>query len=177
MGFDYFSSTIQDDDYARIVSYIGKFWKFSGGDHFVSFMGFLKRTRFQMEQLWTQEIGHPGDPSATSEPANDLDYYPDLVRTSAYLPKIWENLTFDLNGVDQGLPGYYYPTSHVELEYNMLSRPNIDKLDIMSLFYLFAPIHLVLERFSATIYAQIDYKAVTAPLLYTIQQRSLKIEV
>lgn len=177
-GFDYFSSTLQDDDYARIVTYVNKFWRFSGGDHFVDFMGFIKRTRFEIEQLWTQDIGHPGEPSVTDVPANENDYYPDLLRTSEYLPKVWDNLTFNLGDrVDPGLPGYYYPTSHVELEYNVLSRPNVDKLDVMSLFYLLAPIHLVLERFAATIYVKIDYKAVVSPILYTIQQRSLKIEV
>lgn len=145
MGFDYFSSTLQDDDYARIVTYVSKFWRFSGGDHFIDFMGFIKRTRFNMEQLWTQDLGHPGSPSSGSEPANELDYYSDLVRNSAYLPRVWDNMVFTLtNNYDPGNLGYYYPTSHVELEYDALSRPNIDKLDVMSLFYLLAPIHLVL---------------------------------
>lgn len=178
LGFDYFSSTLQDDDYARIVAYIGKFWNFSGGDHFVDFMGFIKRTRFNIEQLWTQDIGHPGSPSVTKEQANEVDYYPDLLRSSSYLPKVWENMAFTLTDtVDPGNPGFYYPTSHVELEYDQLERPNIDKLDVMSLFYLLAPIHLVLERFTSTIYVNIEYKAAVSPILYTIQQRSLKIEV
>lgn len=178
LGFDYFSSSIQDDDYARIVSYAYKFWNANGGDHFISFMGMLKRTRFEIEQLWTPEIGDPGLPSNNPNPANEFDYYKELLRRSEYLPKVWQNYNFDPSiHKDQGFAAYYYPTSHVELGWDMLEHPSIDKLDILSLFYLLAPIHLVLERFVQTIYVEIDYKAAVAPILYTIPQRSLKIEV
>ena len=175
LGFDYFSNTLQDDDYARIVTYISKFWKLNGGDHFIRFMGFIKRSRLDIETLWTKSLGHPGDPIDNAIPANELDYYPILQRTSEYLPKVWNSPLFSAQGVDQALPNYYYPTSHVEVEYDIFESPNLDKLDVLSLFYLMAPIHLVLERFAATVYVKVDYKAATTPLLYTIQQRSLHI--
>jgi len=178
LGFDYFSNTLQDDDYARVVTYLSKFWKNSGGDHFIDFMGFIKRTRFDIEQLWTESIGDPGAPSIGTEPANDRDYYLNLMTRSEYLPKVWERIDFNpLLTEDQEMYGSFYPTSHVELRYDILEHPNLDKLDILTLFYMLAPIHLVLERFNETVNAHVDYNAATAPMLYTIQQRSLKIEL
>lgn len=178
LGFDYFSSSIQDDDYQRIVTYLSKFWKANGGDHFIDFMGFIKRTRFDIEQLWTDAIGDPGLPSIGATPANDKDYYSNLMSSSEYLPKMWQRLDFNpLLTVDQELNGSYYPTSHVELRYDVLDHPTIDKLDTLTLFYLMAPIHLVLERFNETINVNINLDAAIGPMLYTIQQRSIKIEV
>lgn len=177
LGFDYFSDTLQDDDYARIVSYVSKFWKLNGGDHFIKFMGFIKRSRLEIETLWTPMMAHPGEPSESKVPANEFDYYADLLRTSEYLPKIWNNVNFSIDGVDKPLAGSWYPTSHVEVEYDYFENPAFDKIDITSLFYLMAPIHLVLERFAATIYVRVDYKAATVPMLYTIQQRSLTLDI
>lgn len=178
LGFDYFSSSLQDDDYQRIITYLAKFWKQNGGDHFVGFMGLIKRTRFDIEQLWTEAIGDPGLPSEGTDPANEYDYYANLLSRSEYLPKMWNRLDFNpLLTTDQALNGTYYPTSHVELSYDILDRPNLDKLDITSLFYLLAPIHLVLERFNESIRVDVNVKSALAPMLYTIQQRSITIEV
>ena len=178
LGFDYFSSSIQDDDYARIVTYLSKLWKANGGENFIDFIGFIKRTRFDIEQLWTESIGDPGSPSIGTEPANEFDFYPNLMSRSEYLPKMWDRLDFNpLLTKDQELPGSYYPTSHIELGYDILDHPNLDKVDITTLFYLLAPIHLVLERFNETINVRIDLDAGIGPMLYTIQQRSIKIEV
>lgn len=178
LGFDYFSATLQDDDYARIVSYVSKFWNNDGGPSFVDFMGMIKRTRFDIGQLWTEAIGDPGQPSFGQTPANSLDPYANFVSYSEYLPKMWESLNFNpLLTADQTLPGTYYPTSHVELAYDILEHSNLDKLDTISLFYLLAPIHLVMQRFADTIFVSVDYAAGVAPLLYTIQEKSLKIEL
>jgi hypothetical protein len=178
LGFDYFSSSLQDDDYARIVSYLSKLWRANGGEHFIDFMGFIKRTRFEIEQLWTESIGDPGSPSIGADPANELDYYANLMSRSEYLPKMWNRLDFNpLLTVDQELPGTYYPTSHIELGYDILDRPNLDKVDITTLFYMLAPIHLVLERFNETINVRLELDAGIGPMLYSIPQRSIKIEV
>lgn len=177
LGFDYFSNSIQDDDYQRVVTYLSKLWKANGGDHFVDFMGFIKRTRFDMEQLWTEAIGEPGSPSIGDDPANDKDYYLNLMSASEYLPKMWNRIDFNpLLTTDQEMRGSYYPTSHVELSYDILEHPSIDKLDTLTLFYLLAPIHLVLERFNETINVQIDLDAAGGQMLYSIPQRSIKLE-
>lgn len=91
---------------------------------------------------------------------------------------MWDRLDFNpLLTTDQTLAGSFYPTSHVELSWDTLEHPSVDKLDTLSLFYLLAPIHLVLQRFSETIYVEVDYVAGTAPLLYTIQEKSCKIDL
>lgn len=180
LGFNYFSKDLQDDDYARIMRYVGQFWKHNGADHFVDFMGLIKRTRFTMTQLWTEDIGDPGLPSFGTTPANQFDHYANLFSQSEYLPKIWNRMDFDPSLTkDQGLAGAYYPTSHVELGYDMIDHPMTDdqKLDVLSLFYLLAPIHLVMSRFVETIYTEVDVSLNVAPMLYTIQQRSIKIEL
>lgn len=178
LGFDYFSNDIQDDDYQRIVTYLAKFWKNNGGDHFVSFMGFIKRTRFEIEQLWTEAIGDPGQPSIGTTPANERDYYSNLLSRSEYLTKIWNRVDFNpLLTEDQEMRGAFYPTSHVELSYDVLDHPSIDKLDTLTLFYLLAPIHLVMHRFVDTINVGIDLGAAIGPMLYSIPQRSIRIDL
>lgn len=178
LGFDYFADTIQDDDYQRVVTYISTFWKHNGGNNFVDFMGFIKRMRLEIGQLWTESIGDPGLPSIGTEPANDKDFYKQFVSESEYLTPVWERLDFNPNlTLDQELAGAFYPTSHVELSYDVLDHPQVDKLELLTLFYKLAPIHLVMHRFNDTVNAEVDLHGALAPLLYTIQQSSISFTV
>lgn len=170
-GFDFFSEALQDDDYGRILDYIGRFWQMNTDDEFVKVMGYIKRMRFEMDQLWTEENGHPGEPSDQYTPLSEADEYESLeVRGGTDRP-IWNspNFTFDLTE-DPGMPSYVYPTSHVQIRWNVIDHPNLDIIGVMSLFYLLAPIHLVLERVAGTVYAEETTYAGLAPQMHTIPQ-------
>lgn len=178
LGFDYFASSIQDDDYQRIVTYVSNFWKNDGGNHFINFLGFIKRMRLEIGQLWTESIGDPGLPSIGKTPANEFDFYANFFSESAYLTAVWERLDFDPTlQHDQTLSQAFYPTSHVEISYDVLDHPHADKLELLTLFYMLAPIHLVLQRFNDTVYSEVTIGAAMAPMLYTIQERSIQFTV
>lgn len=153
-GFDFFSDNLQDDDYERIFSFIGRYWSESAGYSFVDFIGYIKRMRIGVEQLWTEDTGHPGDPSDVYDPISTIDEYASLEPKGGGVQEVWKapDFNFDLTE-DQGLSSYKYPTSHVALSYDILNHPDMDAIGILSLFYLMAPIHLVLERFVGTVYA------------------------
>jgi hypothetical protein len=171
MGFDFYADDLQDDDYARVFSYVGKFWQESSGESFVDFLGFIKRMRFSMDSLWESDSGHPGEPSGVYSPASETDKYKDLTTYSQVLNPVWKSQEFDFSlNQDQGLLNFYYPTSHVALNYDILNHPKIDEVGVMSLFYLLAPIHLVLERFVGTIYSKTNTYLGVEPQFQTIQQ-------
>lgn len=170
-GFDYFSDYLQDDDYARIHSYIGKYWYASGGDSFIDFLGFITRTRFDIDSLWEPENGDPGLPSNTKTPNSPSDEYVLLEPYTSLMTKVWEEPGFNpLTGHDEEKPGLSYQTSHVQLSWDVIDHPSIDFNGVASLFYYLAPIHLVLERFAATIYASEDTYAASTAQLSTIPQ-------
>lgn len=152
LGFDYFSDSLDDSDMQRIMRYVTRYWPRSGaggesGD-FINFLGFVKRMRFEMHQLWTPDFGNPDNTPSK-------DYYMYLERHNPlFEEKMYERPGF---GWDKETPpegfGGVYPTSHVELEYDALKYQNIDSVDITALFYFLAPIHLVLERYVQSVYA------------------------
>jgi len=170
-GFDYFSDFLQDDDYARIHAYVGKYWNNSSGANFIDFLGYIKRTRFSIEQLWTDEKGDPGDPSNSTTPANAVDNYTQIEPMSAGASKVWNAVGFNFSDPkDPGYAGYQYPTAHVALSYDVVDHPNIDQLGVMSLFYYLAPIHLVLQRYVGTVFSTELLKAGLAPQVSTIEE-------
>lgn len=121
-GFNYFSDTLSTEDYARIVDYIEQFWPESGTSSYYKFMGFIKKVKLYADTLWTTEEGMEDD-----------DDYPFLeTNEGQYIPVY--------NG------GPHYPTSHVQLRYDRIQFPDTNEFDLFQLFYLLAPIHLVLER-------------------------------
>lgn len=170
-GFDYFSDFLQDDDYARIHSYVGKYWNASGGDRFVDFLGYITRTRFEIDALWEPENGDPGLPSNTRTLNSPSDEYVQLEPYSSFMTKVWKEPNFDFDlGHDEDKPGLSYPTSHVQLSWDVIDHPTIDMNGVASLFYYLAPIHLVLERFAATVYAHEDTYAASTVQGHTIPQ-------
>lgn len=129
-GFNYYSDTLSNEDYARIVDYIEDFWPESGTDSYYRFIGFIKNMRLEADYLWTtDEVDETGD-----------DTYPWLEPNNGQLRPVHAG-------------GHDYPTSHVQLRYDALETPDPDGEDIFRLFYLLAPIHLVLERIVAELLA------------------------
>ena len=129
-GFNYFSDTITQADYARIHEWVEHFWPESGTVNFARFMGFVKNMYIEVDSLWSDEV--PADFDTSGK-----DYYP--------------YLEVDPRGTPNYLGGSSFLTSHVQLRYDALENPNPDLLDIFLLFYYIAPIHLVLERIVAEV--------------------------
>lgn len=130
-GFNYFSDTLTDADYARLNRYVEQYWPEAGTEQFIRFLGYIKGMYLDIDQLWSFE--------------NDAaDEYPEL---EAYQrgkgAPVWEG-------------GKYYPTSHVQLRYDALNNTNIDHIDLFYLFYLLAPIHLVLQRIVGEIKIEVE---------------------
>lgn len=156
LGFDYFSDSLTDEDYARVYKYIGRYWDDSYGFKFVDFMGFLKSTRFEIEQLWTNDKGD----FATSDDVEIRKY--DFLEPNhgQYQSVYGSSLDWDLNK-QTAKNNLAYPTSHVQINYDLsytdhtLSEKDME--DIICLFYFLAPIHLVLERINAA--AEVTFEA------------------
>jgi preprotein translocase subunit YajC len=140
-GFDYYSEKLTDEDYARVFDYVSTYWPKSGTPEFVHFIGFVKNLRLQMRQLWTVDLG---DNATSSNPA--FNYHKILEQLQDEFTPVWEG-------------GSHYPTSHVEIEYDVIFSPNADLSDLIRMFYLLAPIHLVLERIIGAATAEIEVGA------------------
>ena len=156
-GFDYFSDVLQDDDYARLVDYMGFYWGQTSGDQFIKMLSWIKRQRYDIQQLWTEETGHPGEPSDSYDPISDADIYSSLEPLNQGDRKIFDSSAFNFNaGDDPGIIHHMYPTAHVQLSWDIIEYEEIDTLGVLSLFYYLAPIHLVLHRLVGTVYAEAD---------------------
>lgn len=148
LGFDFFSDAMSDADEQRVMRYISKYWPHSGDQNFVKFISFVKNVRFEIFQLNTPDYGDPD-----TNPAVDqylyLERFVDQLEEWTYKRPgfAWSKTT-----PPAGFGGVY-PTSHIELEHDAVTNPNPDYQGTTDLFYFLAPIHLVLERFVAAIYA------------------------
>lgn len=147
IGFDFYSDELDDFDYERVVRFIGAYWPNSGKRQFIDFLSFIKNVRFEMWQLWTKDYGDP-DTDSTK------DDYLWLERKLWRQKAVWETDGFDIaEPTPADGSGGVYPTSHVELEYDVITYGmDLDYRSIVQLFYYLAPIHLVLERFVAAVY-------------------------
>ena len=141
-GFNYFSDTLSTEDYARVVEYIEDFWPESGTSSYYKFMGFIKKVKLYADTLWSTDEGMPDNP-------DDPDQYPFLEANFGQYRGVWEG------GTD-------YPTSHVQLRYDRVKFPETNEFDLFQLFYLLAPIHLVLERIVSDIEGGTLYLTSTA---------------
>lgn len=140
-GFDYYSDFLSDQDFARIVDYVSAYWSTGSSEspEFIKFIGFIKNMSLELTQLWTID---KGDNATSDDPIisryDFLEPYDDTM-LPVYKPT-----------------GKHYPTSHVALTYDASISQTIDQ-DIIHLFYYLAPIHLVLERITGNIEAEIGY--------------------
>ncbi len=173
MGFDYFSDSLTDEDYARIYRYIGEYWDDSAGSNFVDFMGFIKNTRFDIDQLWTEDAGD----YATSDD-DEISKYPFLEpKESTFKPVYGSNLSWNANA-QTATNNKTYPTSHVQLNFDLSftsgSISAEDHEDIICLFYYLAPIHLVLERVNAAANVYFNSYKGTSPQVHNLEQTFYK---
>lgn len=139
-GFDYYSDFISDADYARVVDYVGRYYNSESNQtpEFIQFIGFIKNMKLEMNQLWTID---KGDNATSDDP--EISKYDWL---EPYSP--------NMIPVHKGGP--HYPTSHVEITYDASISQIIDR-DLVHLFYLLAPIHLVFERVVGYIDVELQY--------------------
>lgn len=148
LGFDYFSDRISDEDYARVYKFVAEYWQDSGTEHFVKFMGYVKNMRLEINQLWTRD---KGDDANSDDPEISKYSFLEMFDENAMIP-IWQGLVVN-NELDTSAEpiGLDYPTSHVDLSYDIFVSQDLDLSDLVNLFYYLAPIHLVLERINAAV--------------------------
>lgn len=124
LGFDYQSDFIGDDDYRRLLHMWSLYLPENGTEQFVNFLGYIKNTRFEIQQLWTKD----------------------------YQSFIEPYMIPDGGKITQVNTGFW-PSSHIRLYYDIEKFPIEDFSDIYPLFYKIAPIHLVLERIVGSVYS------------------------
>ena len=132
LGFKYKADVFTDNEYANLVyflSYYNK--KVKGTNDFINFLGWIKNARFELVQLWAKgKYNYSDDPKIRD-------------------PFEWESPFIQKNSmIDETGTKEWYPTSHVDLEYNGWQF-QIDESDVWYLFYKCAPIHLVLRSIAA----------------------------
>jgi hypothetical protein len=120
-GFNYLNNTFSDKDLQRLYENLNMLWWENGEDDiFIHFIGFVKNMELNLVPLWSIDDG--------------TDYISVLEEFSSFtIP------------ASQG--GNYYLTSHVEIQYDITQQIygiNLDEIE--TLFYLLAPINLVMER-------------------------------
>jgi hypothetical protein len=139
LGFDFFNSSLSDDDYHRVITYISQYYPYAGTEQFVRFIGFIKNIKLKSNALWSYDDGS--------------DTFPVLEK----LPN---------GAVPATKGGPWYLTSHVELEYDPFVDGQLPNqtilnesgyLEIETLFNFFAPIILVLERIVIAIQLNVDF--------------------
>lgn len=159
LGFDFFSDSISDEDYSRIYRYVGHYWQHSGTETFVQFMGFIKNMRLELETLWTRDRG---DYANSDDPELRQHLFLEPFNANEMIP-VWEGAELEVG--ESPPAGRDYPTSHVQINYDLTisDAPNIT--DLVNLFYFLAPIHLVLQRINASVEVEFPtYKAVSGQL-------------
>lgn len=139
LGFDFFSDTLSNEDLQRIVKFAATYWPEAGNENFIRFLNFIKNIELEMVQLWSLE----------NDDSEDFEILEEF--SAGEMTPVWEG-------------GGHYPTSHVELQYDPIKYTSIDINDIHQLFYLLAPIHLVLERIAATLHSEQFTLALAAQL-------------
>lgn len=140
LGFDFLSPLLTDEDYYRINKFVGQYWPTGGTEGFVNFMAYIKNIRLEIRTLWSHD---------TYEDDYKVFVPPDERGTAVYEKEI------DASGKE--VAGKWYPTSHVDLVYEA-EKYDLHVHDVVSLFYLLAPIHLVLLRIYSHIEAHTTYK-------------------
>lgn len=160
-GFGYFSENFSDDDYAKVYQFIQEYWPTSGNGNFINFLGFLKNIRLNMFQLWDNETDFDTD-----------DTYQILEKKSPAMTAVYEK-------DDLGNDGKFYPTSHVEVEYDYFNNLDFNTDDFLNLFYYMAPIHLVLHRITRAAFVTSIWKSKStgAPSIYNSSQLEVKDSV
>lgn len=137
LGFDYKSDLFTDLEYVNLVRFLNIYnKKYKGTQNFINFIGWIKNAKFKVVQLWAKGKKNYSDDPAQRDPF------------SRETPLVKNNSLVDGTGTQE-----WYPTSHVDLEYDAEAF-KIEERDIWYLFYQCAPIHLVLRGISAVFTAE-----------------------
>lgn len=149
LGFDYYSDTINDMSYIQLIEHLAEFWPASGSHSFIDFIGYIKQVRLSMLLLWADERD-PNDEYLHLEPRNT-----------------------NMRDVAEG--GSNYASSHYELVYDALSNAKVSLVDIVNLFYVFAPINFVLERVTGQIQLDQNYAIVAGGSVQVVESVALPL--
>lgn len=141
LGFNVISDQITTEDYLRIFESLGIYYPQSGTVAFLNYIGFIKNVGLTASQLWSYDNG-------------DARVYPAL--TTIYGTPKWEG-------------GTWFPTSHIELEYNIEQQPDLPETEVRSMFFKLAPIHLVLKSFDGAYFSYEDLYLITINNLLDIE--------
>lgn len=93
LGFDYRSDDFSDEEFRRLMLFLGLYYEQKGSVAFSRFLGYIKNSIFKIDQLWTEDYLTFVKKSSVS--------------TEDYLIK----------------GGTFYPTSHVSLSYDSSKFP------------------------------------------------------
>lgn len=134
LGFNYKSDLFSEVEYANLVYFLNYYNKYVKGTYdFINFLGWVKGCRFKAVQLWAKGKYDYSDDHNTRDP---FERETSIVKNNSLV---------EGTGTQE-----WYPTSHVDLEYDAL-KFKIDESDLWYLFYKCAPIHLVLRSVAAVI--------------------------
>lgn len=115
LGLEYNSDVLTDDDYDRLILFLGIYNRQKGPDHFINFLGYIKDLDLSMHKLWTEDYVD----FRLNKPQSALDIF----SNGTWYQTTHVGLLYpDLGGID-----------------------NLDPRDIENLFYKLAPINLVLK--------------------------------
>lgn len=124
-GFDFTSDVMTDENYRHLVESLPEYYRSKSGTDFVKMIGYMRGIKFEMVQLWCDS-------------GSDDDFI------------VFYN---EKQGLSITEGGTWYPTSHVELTYNGNDHPVIYTQEINDLFYIMAPINLVLRHITGALEA------------------------
>jgi hypothetical protein len=115
-GFTFKNARVlTSDDYLRMYRNLPQYWYKQGTENFIDFFSFAFNTPFLLTNLWTQ------------------DYV-------TFLPEGDPGIGTPINA-----GGTWYPTTHVQLQYDGIKYGGFSYADIVAFFYYFANYNLVLK--------------------------------
>lgn len=137
-GINFFSDTLSIDDIVRLNRFVGLYWPGKSTKEFDRFLSYFLNIRVDLTQLWN-------------------DTQTDVFNVFEDKPlglKLWEG-------------GSWWPTSHIKATFDVENNPNLKIDDLVKLFYILAPIQLVLYRVIRAVYGTTTVHAIARGLVRT----------
>lgn len=149
LGFTYKDNSLLDSyDYRRIHSNVGAYYPEKGTEQFINFFGFASNAIFGVETLW-------------SDQTNGAYNYGNFIPSLNNAPPGFTSVT---------MAGIAFPTTHVNVYYDLNKYGTINPQKILSLAKYLSPINLVFKSISG--------KLVTDPsILYVSMAAQVNIRV
>lgn len=118
------SSLLTEEDYLRVYRNLAKFWYSKGTDKFIDFIGFCLNASFSLKPLWSNSTGAQlTNLKQEGDPAIGSPVY-------------------------EG--GTWYPTTLVDVSFDVLKFSNVTIAELVRFFYEFANADLVLNSIEQT---------------------------